>query len=49
MVMTTSQAARTERLGARSGRLARHTANCEALAVAYARRRSTMASTYVRN
>ena len=40
MVMTTSQAARTERLSARSERLARHTANCEALAAAYARRRN---------
>jgi hypothetical protein len=40
MVMTTSQAARTERLGAKSERLARHAANCEALAAAYARRRN---------
>ena len=40
MIMTTSQAARTERLGAKSERLARHAANCEALADAYARRRN---------
>jgi len=40
MVMTASQAVRTERLAARSERLARHTANCEALAAAYARRRN---------
>ncbi len=40
MLMTTSQAARTERLGAKSERLARHAANCEALAAAYARRRN---------
>jgi len=40
MIMTTSQAARTERLGARRERLARHAANCTALAEAYARRRN---------
>src|SRR5260221_174673 len=40
MIMTTSQGARRERLGGKSERLARHAANCAALAAAYARRRN---------
>ena len=39
MILTTTQTARTQKLGERSERLARHSANCEALTEAYVRRR----------
>jgi hypothetical protein len=42
MVLTLTQESRMQKLGARSERLARHAANCEALAAAYVRRRGKL-------
>jgi hypothetical protein len=42
MVLTISQESRIQKLSERSERLARHAANCEALAAAYVRRRGKL-------
>jgi hypothetical protein len=42
MVLTIAQENRIQKLGERSERLARHAANCEALAAAYVRRRGKL-------